>query len=152
MHLGIELLTLVPLTLTAPAYVELFLSAGKKVISTSFGKDEYASSVILAPYSRVAATGRKCLFLNHKKPVCLYQTGPTELVKLSNVLEQERLHLFLSSSLPLTRAQLVTDFCLNIVVEKRSEIMLYDQTAIAHSGNGKFVIDIGTCEKNGLKI
>jgi hypothetical protein len=154
LHLGIELLTLAPLTLIAPAYVELFLSAGKHVISTSFGKDEYACSVVLAPHSRVAATGRKCLFLNHQRPASLHQAGPTEIVDVADFVSgREGFHLFISSSMSLTSAQLARDFYLNIVTKKGSEIITCDQKVIEHTGNGRLVIHMGSLvEKSCLNI
>ncbi|MGI6597889.1 MAG: hypothetical protein ACOX2T_08810 [bacterium] len=146
MVLGLELVTLVPLTLIAPAYIELFLSAGKHVIPASFGKDEYTSTVILAPHSRVAATGRKCLFLNHQRPTFMVQAGPAELVDMSHCANKETsLHLFLSSSLSITCAQLAQDFCLNLVTPRGSQLMVCDPDLIEYSGNGKFVINLGSC-------
>lgn len=131
--------------MVAPAYVELFLSAGKRVIPASLGKDEYASSVTLASHSRVAATGRKCLFLNHQRPAYLYQAGPAELVDMTRCLSrQEGFHLFMSSSLPLTPGQLARDFCLKVVTIRESRIMMCDHSAIEYSGNGKFVIHMGS--------
>ncbi|NLG87441.1 MAG: hypothetical protein GX489_09560 [Firmicutes bacterium] len=147
MYLGIELITLVPLVLTKPAYIELFLSADKKVISSSFGKDEYIYPVVLAPNSRIAATGRKCLFLNHQRLAHLYQAGPTELIYVSYYESRKNFHLFLTSSLPLTAIQLSQDFCLNISTLEGSQVLGIDQTVVEHSGNGKFVIHLGTLRK-----
>jgi hypothetical protein len=144
LYLGIELITLVPLVLTAPTYVELFLSIGMDVLSASFGKDEYINPVILYPESRVAATGRKCLFLNNQRPAHLYQAGPTELIHISHYQHEcKSFHLFLVSSLSLTTDQLIQGFCLKVTTHKGSRMVRITNYNTEHYGNGKFVVHLG---------
>lgn len=143
MQLGVELIALAPLALKVPTHFELLFSAGCEVIPESFGKDEYAYPVLLAPQARVAATGRKCLFLNHqKKALGGYQAGPAELVEVAWPGPGAHLLLFLNSTLPLTRNRLAREFVLNLVTPAGARILPLREDSIEHSGNGKFVVNL----------
>jgi hypothetical protein len=141
LQLGIELITLAPLMLAASSWFELLLSAGHRVIPESFGKDEYIYPVYLDSEARIAATGRKCLFLNHQN-LNGYQTGPAELVQVQPVEPNTHLFLFLSSSLSLTRNRLAEEFALSIVTACAQSRVPLVENAIESSGSGKFVIDL----------
>jgi hypothetical protein len=146
LQLGVELIALAPLALANPTYFELLFSNGCQVIPDSFGKDEYMYPVQLSPYSRVAATGRKCIFLNHQqKKEDTYQAGPSELVEVAHPQNgNSHLLLHLASSLDLDRTRLAQDFVLNLITSDRQEQVPLRETAIDHSGNGKFVLDLSS--------
>ncbi|HHY92032.1 MAG TPA: hypothetical protein GX511_01665 [Firmicutes bacterium] len=142
MQLGIELITLAPLTLAPATWFELFFSVGHQLVSESFGKDEYLYAIVLPRHARVAATGRKCLFLNHQKaPAADYQAGPAEPVDFAPAEQGAHLLLFVASSLKLTPRQLAREFCLTLVTPGAELRVPLTEEAVEHSGNGKFVID-----------